>query len=113
MPLMIWKDEYDTGVKTCDDQHRNLVKMLNELLEAMKAGKGKEALDKVLTGLVEYTLYHFKTEEDAFKKYGYDRAASDFHKKEHDALVQQVADFKRRFDGGEMVTIGLMNFLKD
>lgn len=113
MPLMVWKEEYETGVKLFDDQHKNLVNMLNNLLDAMKAGKGKDVLDKVLTGLIEYTVYHFKAEEDNFKKYAYAQALTDFHKKEHDNLTQQVVDFKKRFDGGEMISIELMNFLKD
>ena len=35
----------------------------------MKAGKVKETLSKILSDLVDYTLYHFATEEKYFDQY--------------------------------------------
>jgi len=55
------------------------------MYNAMKAGKGKEALSTVLTELVDYTSYHFETEEQMLLQYGY--AEYEAHKVMHDDLT--------------------------
>lgn len=78
----------------------------------MKAGKGKEVMSKTLSDLVGYTLYHFETEEKYFDQYDYPE--SELHKKQHSDLVGQVGALQKRFEAGERVlTIGVMNFLRD
>jgi len=86
--------------------------MINELDEAMKKGKGKNILAKIINDLISYTSTHFKTEEKYFDQFGFPKAAS--HKKEHSAFVQQVSDFKKGFNNGKLaLSVDIMNFLSD
>lgn len=71
MAFFEWKNEYSVGIAKIDGQHKALVGFLNELFEAMRAGKGKDALDAVMKNLVEYTKTHFATEENFMKQYKY------------------------------------------
>jgi len=49
---MEWSDRMSVGVKLLDTDHQLLVKMINELYDAMKAGHGKDSLGKTLDSLV-------------------------------------------------------------
>jgi len=112
MPLIDWKGAYQTDIKEIDDQHKKLVSIINELHEAMLVGKGKTILSKVLQELVDYTVYHFDTEEKYFDMYDYPEAET--HKSQHKDLVDQVAKLQEKFNSGEKVlSLEVMNFLRD
>ena len=55
MPLMNWTEKLSVGVAVIDDDHKKLVAMVNELYDAMQAGRGKDTLGRILDGLVQYT----------------------------------------------------------
>ena len=112
MALIKWNENLSVGVAEFDKQHQKLVSVINELNDAMKQGKGKDVLGKILNSLISYTATHFKTEEKYFALYRYPETAS--HKKEHVAFVQKISDFKDDFEKGKLsLTIELMNFLGD
>lgn len=112
MSLIQWEERLSVKVKEIDEQHKKLINLVNLLHNSMKAGKGNDALHKVLTDLIDYTAYHFRTEEGYFQKHNYPDLMR--HKKEHENLVSKALDIKKRFDKGELViTIELMGFLKD
>jgi len=112
MPFMEWNDKLLTGVKECDEQHKKLVNLINELYEAMKQGKGKEIIDKILNELASYADYHFSTEEKLMTKYGYPELS--IHKKEHESFKKKVKEFVERKAKGEVtLSVEIMNFLKD
>lgn len=112
MALITWDDTLSVNVAEIDRQHRKLIEIINELNEAMKAGKGKEVLTRIIGGLASYTVTHFKTEEVYFDRFGY--SETDVHKKEHTAFVEKVTDFKKKFETRNLfLTIEVMNFLSD
>jgi hemerythrin len=107
-----WTDSLSVGVSEMDNQHKRLIAMINDLSEAMKMGKGKEALGKILSGLIIYTQTHFTAEEKYFEKYNYPLAPS--HRREHATFVKKVSEVKTAFDAGKLsVTVETMNFLRD
>ena len=111
MALMTWSDQLSVNIKQVDSQHMKLVELLNNFHEAMKVGKGKEAMGKTFSDLLDYTASHFGTEEELFKKHGYPALAS--HKREHDALTKKAMDLSQRFSRGEpVVSADTMQFLK-
>ncbi len=110
--LLEWNDDtLSVKVGMIDRQHKKMVNMINELHDAIEAGRAKELLAQLLIKLVHYTYYHFATEEKYFKRYGYPDAA--LHKSEHDDLRTQVAKLDDRYyEGDKMVTTDIMNLLK-
>ncbi len=110
--MIQWSSSLSVNVAEIDGQHQKLVNMINELDNAMRQGKGKDALGKIVNGLIGYAATHFKTEEKYFDQFGYPEA--DSHKKEHSDFTKKVSDFK---DGFEKSSVGLsiqvMNFLSD
>ena len=112
MALIAWNDSYSVKVKQFDDQHKKLVEMLNELHDAMKVGKGKEVLGKVLDRLIQYTATHFAEEEKIMKLHNYNDYER--HKIEHNKLVAQVLDVQKQFNSGNAtLTTAVLSFLKD
>ncbi|MGC9141544.1 MAG: bacteriohemerythrin [Caldimicrobium sp.] len=112
MSFMEWSEKLVTGVKECDDQHKKLVSLINELYDAMKQGKGKEVIDKALDELVKYAGYHFTTEETLMSKYGYPELAA--HKREHEYFKNKIKEFLDKKAKGEVtLSVEVMSFLKD
>lgn len=110
--LMPWGPDIMIGIKRVDDQHKVLVKMINDLHKAMKTRQGKPALEKIMGELVDYTVMHFGMEEKLFAQYGY--AEETEHKAIHKKLVDQVLDYQKKLIAGDpTVSINLMTFLKN
>ncbi len=112
LALFNWSSDYSVNIKEIDNQHKILIKLINEIHNAMKVGKGKEVLESVLKELVDYTVYHFGYEEKLFSIHSYPEANQ--HKAAHDKLVEQVKAIKRDYESGKtVITLEVMNFLKD
>jgi len=106
-----WKTEYSVHINSIDEQHKNLFAIAHELHTAMCSGQAKQALGKILDRLVQYTATHFAYEEKLMQQCGYPDLAA--HKKEHQALTQQVVDFQQKFHAGTAtMSVQLMTFLK-
>jgi hemerythrin len=113
MALMEWTERMSVGVTQFDNEHKRLVALINELFDAVQAGRGREALGKILDELIEYTKSHFTNEEHLMAKNGYPNL--DTHKKEHEALTKQVLDVQRKYHAGAtaMLSMEVMTFLKN
>ena len=110
MALIEWIADFSVGVKEIDNQHKQLVKMINELHQAMISGKGSKRVEDIISGLAEYTVYHFETEEKLFDKFDYPE--TDSHKQTHIDFVKKVSAFKSEFENKEvMLTIDVLEFL--
>jgi hemerythrin-like metal-binding protein len=96
-----WISSFETGIAPVDSQHRRLVGMLNELFDAMNRGEGNAVVGRILDGLVDYTSYHFKTEEELFAKHGYPEARE--HIREHAVLRRQVLKLRASLRAGRSV----------
>ncbi|NIA15135.1 MAG: bacteriohemerythrin [Nitrospiraceae bacterium] len=99
MEEIVWKPSYSVGVPSLDEQHKQLVSMLNLLLSHSEATVRSEAISELLTRMTKYALNHFKTEEELMEKYAYPELS--VHKQEHKtyrlkvaALCQETMDHK-------------------
>ncbi|WP_022851995.1 bacteriohemerythrin [Limisalsivibrio acetivorans] len=110
--FMKWSSELETGIKQFDDQHKKLISIINELYDGIQKGQDKKALEKTLNELVEYTVYHFDSEEEAFRKHGYPDAHT--HRDVHESLKSKVMEFMENYESGrEVIGFNLLSFLQD
>ncbi|MBE6035959.1 MAG: bacteriohemerythrin [Clostridiales bacterium] len=58
-----WTSDLETGNNTIDEQHKQLIAAINNLLEACSQGKGRDSLKETTTFLYNYTAKHFADEE--------------------------------------------------
>ncbi len=112
MSYIEWNDTYSVKINEIDEQHKKLISLINELHNAMSKGKSKEILESILSGLVDYTVEHFSTEEKYMDKFNYPDSL--MHKKEHQTFVRQVQEYQEKLkDKNFLLSIQVMNFLKD
>ena len=112
MPLIIWKDEYSVSHSKIDSQHKKLIDLINDLHEGMKNRRGKDVLEKILDDLIEYTVVHFRDEEQIMSAANYPDITS--HKVRHSELIDQVEKYKEKYENGAiMLSLETMNFLKE
>ncbi len=77
------------SIREIDDQHKKLIGLVRQLHTAMRRGKGKDALDKILKDLIQYTGTHFAAEERLLKDNGYPEYK--VRKAKHYSMSQKVA----------------------
>lgn len=110
MALIEWNDSLKVGIGAIDGEHKELVKLTNDLNDAMKSGKAKTVLNDIVGSLAQYTITHFANEEQYFDRFGYPQKAA--HKKQHAEFVAKVAGFQKDLKDGKIaLSIEVVNFL--
>jgi hemerythrin len=106
--LVSWTPDLSVGIDAIDDQHKRIVDYINQLHEAGQR-KDREAISRVLEGLVEYTVSHFSFEEAMMAQARYRFAGP--HKKVHELFTRRIAEYQDRFKVGEDVAIEMQSTL--
>jgi len=96
MAIAKWSDELTTGVYEVDNQHKQLIKMVNDLHEALSQGKGKDVIEEAIHFLSNYVIEHFQAEEKLMLKQGY--AGYTAHKREHGKFVADFTDLVKEYN---------------
>jgi len=110
--LISWSSKIETGIKKFDDQHKELVRLLNKFYSAINEGRSKSVLGEILKELANYTVYHFQSEEEAFRQFNFPE--KDEHIRIHKDLVNQVVKIIKDFEAGkDIVSVNLLQFLKE
>ena len=88
MALIEWKAEFSVGIQSLDEQHQNLVEIINKFEEARKRGKGSKVMGQILNDIIGYTQEHFAFEEKMMEEAEYpDRK---LHQSQHRQLLQKI-----------------------
>lgn len=96
-----WDDKFTTGVEIVDNQHRGLIRILDELYKRIGEGRGDAALQGIFEELQRYADNHFDTEERLLKKHGVASHHQAEHVIRHVAYRRRIEDLKARHEGGE------------
>ncbi|KOR32602.1 hemerythrin [Achromatium sp. WMS3] len=106
-----WSEEISVGVEEIDEQHKVLVKLINDLNDAMQERRSNEIVKEILNKLAEYTRIHFAVEESLMRILGY--PGYEAHKAQHQELIYSVLDLAQKVEGGKSgISFELMHFLK-
>ena len=113
-----WNESLSVGVGLIDEQHRTWIEHLHKVEAAIQARRGMQQVAGTLDFLVNYTQFHFSTEEKYMEQTGYPGLES--HRAKHEELKQTLADLVRDFEEegvyekiNEAVGTFLGNWLKD
>src|SRR3972149_3293503 len=88
-----WTQNLSIGVAEIDNQHKELFKRINNLLDACTQGKGKDEVLNTLRFLDDYVTVHFTEEERLQQKYNYPYYTS--HKALHAEFIKNISDIKK------------------
>ncbi len=107
---MLWNKNYEIGVSEVDNQHKKLFGIIEKMENALKEGRIDQEVGAIFKELVDYTKYHFKSEEEVMKKYGYPHLEK--HKKLHAQLINEIKKLLLQLKEGKAVTIELFKLVK-
>lgn len=110
MALCVWDDSFSVKIPSIDEQHKNLLQIINDLHDAMLIGKSGTVIKEILHEIFEYTQYHFSYEEELLKKIQYPNFEA--HRQLHKAFVNDVTDFYNKYVHGDiLLSVEVLEFL--
>jgi hemerythrin len=111
---MLWNNTLETGIPVIDEQHKELFRQVDILLDTSNKNRVNETLDF----LGKYVIKHFTAEEAMHARSAYPKAAE--HKKMHVAFVSTYKNLHDEYTKSGMNLATLMkinntvvNWLKD
>lgn len=112
MALFTWNDSYSVKVEMCDAQHKKLFEIINQLADAMRAGKGQDVVTRTVRELQLYTRTHFQQEESLLRKANYPDLAP--HQESHRKFVAHVEALEKQTREGQTAnSVLVLNLLRD
>jgi len=108
MTLIEWSPQFEVGIRFMDGQHRQMLDLVNRVLEAEQQGKELEDLVAVLRDLVRLTEHHFHAEETRMAELGVE---AEIHRNEHRDLIESLRFFTDRLDADKVGMCSI--FLRD
>jgi hemerythrin-like metal-binding protein len=91
MDKIEWKPEFSVGVAEIDEQHQKLYAIINHLHNAQREPQDYKAILSILSQLVDYSDYHFRTEDNYMIDNSYPLFIS--HRKEHLTYIKRTGEF--------------------
>jgi hemerythrin len=111
--VLAWIDNHLTGVDEIDIQHRELFNIIVKFKESFDEHNNSDMnVDKILKFLVNYTMFHFDSEEEYMKRIKY----KDYklHKRQHKLLCDKLADIlKKQQSIDPLPAISIYKFILD
>lgn len=94
--LLVWNDEWNTGIPEVDEMHRAMAHKLNQVFELFKGCEYDHHLGLHLNEFLELTREHFGLEEEKMRLCNYPDYT--IHKKEHIMLVGELVQYIRELE---------------
>lgn len=85
-----WDEKYNTGIARIDEQHQELFRIASSIATLLHDQYAFDKYDRIITlinKLKDYTIYHFKSEEEYMQQIKYKRYFS--QKVEHDDFIEK------------------------
>ena len=89
-PHIQWREAFEIGVASVDHEHRQLIAMINQALDAMPEVDSGEHVADSLGEIHARISAHFALEEKIMREMGYDAFAD--HKADHERLLDDIRD---------------------
>jgi hemerythrin len=91
-----WTPDLSIGIREIDEQHQEMFKQINNLLEAFDQGKGPEGVSKMIAFLENYAIEHFGAEENYMFRFKYPNDVH--HRIQHRIFRRNLLNLKSRLD---------------
>lgn len=112
MDIIKWKTEYALGIEKVDNQHMRLIALINRLVDSYQEDRGRDTIETIFQGLMDYCSYHFVVEEMVMRNHSYGEYVS--HKTRHDNFINKIKYFKADYSkGNSVVLVKTVDYLND
>jgi hemerythrin len=101
MALLEWKEEYSTGIEDVDDEHKDLIDVINRLHELLLADDARLTVPAFFARLIDGVSAHFALEERIMGESEYPDLAA--HREDHERLLDEIRDLVDAFAQAEEV----------
>lgn len=90
MSLLQWKHEFSVGIAAMDDEHREMMNLINTTHEKLGSDPDAEQIDNCLGEIFNTISSHFALEEKLMRDKRY--AEYQAHKDDHEDLLDQIRE---------------------
>lgn len=105
-----WDKTLSVGNSIIDEQHRELIDSTKHLYLSLKDGNSYRNQRESLKFLKDYSIYHFKSEEELLLKYHYPKIQN--HILEHEYFKGRINDYIDKINDDKIIlSIDIVNFL--
>jgi len=95
MSLLEWKPEYSVGIASMDDEHREMIGMINDVYAKLGGAADTEDVENCLENIFNAISLHFALEERIMRANAY--AEYEEHKDDHEELLDEIRELMDEF----------------
>jgi len=106
---LVWSEAFECGDPTIDDEHRELFRLANRLIEASLHQEEPAAIDEPLGDLLTHVQRHFADEEAILERLAYNGLPE--HRRAHAGLVKRAVEMAKRLRAGQVGVGAVVEFL--
>ena len=107
-----WDESFSVNVPILDKQHKELINLLNLMKIAIMKRKDKTAQGYIIQKMMEYTLFHFSTEEDLLREKKFKDLEK--HIDEHSEYIKKADKIYKDFlENKSNISIEILTFLNN
>ncbi|MFH1279664.1 MAG: bacteriohemerythrin [Candidatus Eisenbacteria bacterium] len=111
MDRLEWSESCSLGIAEIDEQHRQIFRMINRLIDEKEATVRSETIGDLLTEMTAYAQKHLRYEESLLEELGYPDLEP--HKRHHRAYRKKTVEFCTATTlGVESVPEALLEYLR-
>ncbi len=88
MDIIKWRDSFETGIKSMDEQHQELIKLINTMFRILRKTEEANTMDQILQDMSEYATKHLKDEEQLLQENNYPDYES--HAQLHASYIEKI-----------------------
>jgi len=109
--LIEWTDKYNTGVAEVDNQHKEIIKQLNKLHDAITSGLAKDVITDIIKFAGEYATKHFAFEESCMEKYQCPVAKQ--NKEAHQKFIKRFGEIQKSLAAAPVETTTVLEVYRE
>jgi hemerythrin len=87
---ILWRPDLTSGDPHIDNQHKELIKRINAINNAIENRLSDEEIIRIIDFLNGYIMFHFEDEESLMEKHAYPGMI--YHKQDHRKLTKSVCE---------------------
>lgn len=106
MSLLQWKPEYSVGIASMDDEHREMIDLINDTYAKLGSDSDAVLVEECLEEIFTTISMHFALEERIMQQAHYPEYQA--HKNDHEDLLDQIRDMMDDFSSDPATGAGLL-----